>query len=78
MNATTKVDRLPAEGLSIVGGNKWTKPEEEKMEKVDPIIQIIELPLSRVDDIARALKTGWNYVSRTGKVVTLSKTEEQK
>ena len=36
-------------------------------------VQIIELPLSRVDDIARALKTGWEYVSRTGSVVTLSK-----
>ena len=40
-------------------------------------IQVIELPLSRADDIARALKTGWNYVSRTGNVVTLSKTEEK-
>ena len=36
-------------------------------------IQIIELPLSRVDDIARALKSGWVYVSRSGRVVTLAK-----
>jgi hypothetical protein len=39
-------------------------------------LQIIQLPLSRLDDIARALKTGWTYVARDQNVVTLKKEEK--
>jgi hypothetical protein len=38
-------------------------------------IQIIQLPLSRLDDIARALKSGWCYVARDQNIVTLKKEE---
>jgi hypothetical protein len=36
-------------------------------------IQIIQLPLSRVDEIAKALKSGWCYVDRDQNIITLKK-----
>ena len=50
------IDRLPAEGLSIVGGNKWTKPEEDKMEK-----QYMNIETGSVDDY-----DGWWYEDENG------------
>lgn len=36
-------------------------------------INVVTIPLSRLDDIALALKTGYRYESRDGNKVTLSK-----